>query len=547
MTDETDKTGKANRANDAQELGRDFMDIGLNDDTDPEEPFGANADFGADQQVPLPARHAQSSHRLSDETAQNDDFDEAPNLGNAFEQFRDDEDDIAGSADDDDYARNAGNNSNSATNTLAYNGNETARQAPLHAQAATFAQSSTAQNFGATNLASLANGSASPRGRSIYTHDNTASTNGNGGRGHTAGKSKNSKLWQAMGILAELLFTFAAICALYVVWQMWWTGVESEHTQIEQRQSVGWSNPATEKNQQIASAQNGAPPVQPKQAKQGDLIAQIYIPRFGNQWQRNIVEGVDMPELNEHGIGHYPQSQMPGQVGNFAVAGHRNGYGQPLGDVDKLDAKAGDTIIVRTKDYWYVYQYTDYEIVTPDQVRVIAPNPHNPMSPATQRLITLTTCEPKYSTPTHRWISYGKLKYWAKVSDGIPQELARQGANGQTQFINNGKTSPVAKLKSLIPLILGILIVYLVLFLAAAIVWRWPLRKAIRLGEHRKPDASIYGGLTRLQPGVKLIRVLLVVLLLAAAALSLFQWVFPWAAQNIPFLHQMSNYVAIKQ
>ena len=29
-------------------------------------------------------------------------------------------------------------------------------------------------------------------------------------------------------------------------------------------------------------------------------------------------------------------TQMPGQVGNFAVAGHRNGYGQPLGDVDKL-------------------------------------------------------------------------------------------------------------------------------------------------------------------------------------------------------------------
>ncbi|WEV73263.1 class E sortase [Bifidobacterium sp. ESL0790] len=350
-----------------------------------------------------------------------------------------------------------------------------------------------------------------------------------------------------MGIVAELLFTIAAVCALYVVWQMWWTGVESEHTQIEQRQSVGWSNPATEKNQQIAPAQNGAPPVQPKQARQGDLIAQIYIPRFGDQWQRNIVEGIDMPELNEHGIGHYPQSQMPGQVGNFAVAGHRNGYGQPLGNVDKLDAKAGDTIIIRTKDYWYVYQYTGYEIVTPDQIRVIAPNPHSPMSPATQRLITLTTCEPKYSTPTHRWITYGKLKYWAKVSDGIPQELARQGANGQVQFINNGKTSPVAKISSLIPLILGILMVYLVLFLAAAIVWRWPLRKAICLGEHKKPDVSIYGGLSRLQPGVKPVRILLVVLLLAAVALSLFQWVFPWAAQNIPLLHQMSNYVAINQ
>ena len=52
---------------------------------------------------------------------------------------------------------------------------------------------------------------------------------------------------------------------------------------------------------------------------------------------------------------------MPGQVGNFAFAGHRNGYGQPLGDVDKL--QEGDPIIVRTQDYWYVYHYTSYKIV----------------------------------------------------------------------------------------------------------------------------------------------------------------------------------------
>ncbi|WP_374114120.1 class E sortase [Bifidobacterium sp. ESL0763] len=386
--------------------------------------------------------------------------------------------------------------------------------------------------------------SADEPGHSIYSsHSDYRPTDGN-----DVPATKHSAFWKALGIVAELLFTLAAICALYVVWQMWWTGVESEHNQIEQRQSVGWSDPSSAKHgTKVAPAQNGAPPVQPRQASSGDLIAQIYIPRFGNQWQRNIVEGTDMPQLNEHGVGHYTQSQMPGQVGNFAVAGHRNGYGQPFGDVDKLDAKAGDTIIVRTKDYWYVYQYTSYEVVTPDQVRVIAPNPQNPSAAPTQRLITLTTCEPKYSTPTHRWISYGKLKYWAKVSDGIPQELAKQGANGKVQFINNGKTSPVAKLSSLIPLIVALLVIYLVLFIAAAIVWRWPLRKAIRLGEHKKPEPSIYGGLTRLQPGIKPLRVLLVLLLIAVAALALFQWAFPWAAQNIPILHQMSNYVAVQQ
>ena len=42
------------------------------------------------------------------------------------------------------------------------------------------------------------------------------------------GRTK-SALWTILGILAELMLTAAAICALYIAWQMWWTGVQSEH------------------------------------------------------------------------------------------------------------------------------------------------------------------------------------------------------------------------------------------------------------------------------------------------------------------------------
>ncbi|MDF7640002.1 class E sortase [Bifidobacterium sp. ESL0784] len=354
-------------------------------------------------------------------------------------------------------------------------------------------------------------------------------------------------MWTVLGIFAEILLTIAVVCALYIVWQMWWTGVQSEHTQYNQRQSVSWSDPSKSANSSkgvnIAKAQDGTPPIQPQSANTGDMVAQIYIPRFGDQWQRNIVQGTDMVSLNKHGMGHYTQSQMPGEIGNFAAAGHRNGYGQPLGDVDKF--KVGDPIVLRTKDYWYVYTYTDFKIVTPDQVDVVAPNPENPTAPPTERMITLTTCEPKYSTPTHRWISYGKFKYWAKVSDGVPQELTHTGQDGKVQFINNQKESPFAKLPSLIPAIIALLVIYLVLFIAAAIAWRWPLRRAIKAGDVKKPDLSIYGGLTRLQPGIKGIRILLVLLLLLAAALAIMQWVCPWAASNIPILHQMSNYTAV--
>lgn len=392
------------------------------------------------------------------------------------------------------------------------------------------------------------NGSTGDRGRSGGGRGRHANHKADGNYNSDGnGTTQSHGVWTALGILAEILFTIAAVCALYIVWQLWWTGVQSEHTQYEQSQSVAWSDPSKSGNStngvNIAKAQDGTPPIQPKTANTGDMVAQIYIPRFGDQWQRNIVQGTDTPQLNTRGMGHYTASQMPGEMGNFAVAGHRDGYGQPLGDIDKL--QPGDPIILRTQDYWYVFTFTSYKVVTPDHVEVVAPNPENPTASPTKRMITLTTCTPKYATPTHRWISYGEFKYWAKVSDGVPQELTHTGQNGKVQFINNKQESVFAKLPSLVPIIIATLIVYLVLFIAAAIAWRWPLRRAIKEGSVKKPDLSIYGGLTRLQPGIKPIRILLLLLLLFAVALSIMQWACPWAAANIPILHQMSNYVAV--
>lgn len=357
-------------------------------------------------------------------------------------------------------------------------------------------------------------------------------------------RPSHSIIWSALGIVMEVLFTLAAVCALYIVWQMWWTGVQAEHVQEETRQSVSWQSPTGDDDQAtIAPKQEGDPPVQPEQASEGDLIAQIYIPRFGDQWERNIVEGTTLEQLNRHGMGHYTTSQMPGQLGNFAVAGHRNGYGQPLGDIDKL--QEGDVIVVRTQDYWYVYHYTGYEIVTPDRVDVIASNPENPGADPVKRMITLTTCEPKYTTATHRWISYGEFDYWAKVSDGVPAELTSTDESGVVRFVTTEQSNPITNLGSMQPVVLGAIIAYAVLFLAAAIAWRWPLLRAIKEGRRSRPEVSIYGWLLRHQPGVAPVRWILLILLLVAAAAALLEWGYPWLAANVPFLRDMSNYVAV--
>jgi len=339
------------------------------------------------------------------------------------------------------------------------------------------------------------------------------------------------------------MLTAAAVCALYIAWQMWWTGVQAEHNQIETRQSVSWSDPGQSDNVTIAQAQEGDPPTQPQSAQDHALTAQAYIPRSASQWQRNLVEGTSLTELNKHGLGHYKDSQMPGQVGNFAFAGHRNGYGQPLGDVDKL--QEGDPIIIRTQDYWYVYHYTSYKIVLPTDIEGVAANPENPGATPTKRMLTMTTCEPKYSTPTHRWISYAEFSYWAKVSDGIPQELTSTDSNGKVKFVNNEKSSIVASVSSLEPWIFGALAAYVIIFLSALVAWRWPYLADVRAGRREKPEFSLYGGLMRLQPGVLPIRLVLMALLIFAAAASCFEWLFPWAAANIPALQEMSNYTAV--
>lgn len=368
---------------------------------------------------------------------------------------------------------------------------------------------------------------------------------------HTApgsfARSRRSPFATIAGVVGELLITAAVICALYIVWQLWWTGVQAEHTQAETRQEVSWTQPGgsgeDDGTTAIAAPQQGEPPVQPESADYGDLVAELYIPRFGSNWHRNVVEGTDAAQLARHGLGHYSDSAMPGALGNFAVAGHRSGYGEPLVDVDKL--QEGDPIIVRTQDYWYVYTYTNYKITVPSDTDVVAPNPENPGANPVKRMITLTTCEPKYTYASKRWISWGTLKYWAKVSDGVPTELASRDTNGAVRFAINEQPSALAKLGSLKPVVFWALMAWAILAVAAAVAWRWPAIRDIRQGLRPRPDFSLYGWLTRLQPGVLPIRLLLMALLMLAASAALLEWVFPWAASTVPVLQEMSNYVPV--
>jgi sortase A len=121
------------------------------------------------------------------------------------------------------------------------------------------------------------------------------------------------------------------------------------------------------------------------------------------------------------GVGHYPGTQMPGQVGNFAIASHRSAYGGGMHEIEQL--QLGDAIYIQTQDGWYTYRFRDLEYVTPETVVVLAPVPHRPDLQPIDRTITLTSCNPLYST-AERIVAYGVLESWQPTSAGPPTEIS---------------------------------------------------------------------------------------------------------------------------
>lgn len=89
-----------------------------------------------------------------------------------------------------------------------------------------------------------------------------------------------------------------------------------------------------------------------------------------------------------------------GEVGNYAIAGHRNyGYGRHFNRLDELEA--GDIIGVETNNNLFHYIVTEKLYVEPEEVSVLK-------SKGQEAEITLITCHP-VDNPTQRLIVKGKL------------------------------------------------------------------------------------------------------------------------------------------
>lgn len=229
--------------------------------------------------------------------------------------------------------------------------------------------------------------------------------------------------------LGELLVTSSVLLGLFIVYQLYYTNVVGRQEMGDEVAAMRrqWAAsaaasataspaqpPAVAAESHPVAASIPAPPAAPKY---GGAVAILYVPHMSGHTGIPVLEGVGLDILNK-ATGHYPGSAMPGQVGNFAVAGHRKTHGEPFRHLDVL--RAGDSVYVETAQDWYTYRLDDDPVVIdPHDVGVVDPVPGVPGAVPTRQLITLTTCNPWWAS-TQRMIVTGHLVGTRPVALGPP-------------------------------------------------------------------------------------------------------------------------------
>ena len=133
------------------------------------------------------------------------------------------------------------------------------------------------------------------------------------------------------------------------------------------------------------------PSVPVVKVRTGRPFAMLRIPALGRDWKFAVVEGATLAQLST-GPGHVTGTQLPGQLGNFAVAAHDVTAGNPFLHLKTL--RTGDRIYVTTQYATYTYRVTGEKVVRYTDVAVLAPVPGSPGATATSAHITLITCTP---------------------------------------------------------------------------------------------------------------------------------------------------------
>lgn len=195
------------------------------------------------------------------------------------------------------------------------------------------------------------------------------------------------------------------VVLLFVAYQLWGTGLSTARAQDRLDSSFA-DRLATVTPSVPPDAPPDAPSDAPPDATPDVVATELPVPELGDPVGRLrlptidsdhiVVQGVDLSLLRD-GPGHFPQTVMPGQPGNAAIAGHRTTYGAPFNRLDEL--QPGDPIAVTTLQGTFDYvvdaqpdpsgKSRGYFVVGPDDVWIL--------DPVNGSRLTLMACHPKFS------------------------------------------------------------------------------------------------------------------------------------------------------
>jgi len=210
-----------------------------------------------------------------------------------------------------------------------------------------------------------------------------------------------SRIRTAIRVAGELMITFGLIVLLFAGYEVFGNSakVQDEQNSLEDALAQQWNDPTV--------APSSAAPLGPA-APGKNLVGKLYIPKLDKEWV--VVNGV-RPQDIRYAPGHYPDTALPGKVGNFSIAGHR--IRKIFWRLDEL--REGDVIGVETRSNWYIYKVVNTEVVRPTAVEVVAPVPNKPGAKPTKAMLTLTTCNPKFN-------NYERLIVHARLADTVKRD-----------------------------------------------------------------------------------------------------------------------------
>jgi sortase A len=121
-------------------------------------------------------------------------------------------------------------------------------------------------------------------------------------------------------------------------------------------------------------------PVEPLAPQRDAVLGKLEIGRLN--LSAMVREGVDATTLST-AVGHVPSTPLPGHLGNFAVAAHRDTLFRALKDI-----RQNDLITFESQHQTYSYRVYQTLVVKPTDIDVLRSNGHEDL--------TLITCYPFY-------------------------------------------------------------------------------------------------------------------------------------------------------